>query len=393
LSETTESETGPGPRPVSDGAVRNLFVVGGIVAGVLAFSTLARRQADFVSAEVGLGLNTVAYMAWDGDDMLGGNLGDIPALRASAIRLRADGRPLALWLGASQLYAINHPREGDLTAIARAQHAAAARDSDLAYVQIASPNTNLHELLAGYLAFRQEGLLPEVLVLAFTYDDLKEPDVRQTALDHIRLPGPDLVALAGPAVEHIREAHIGADGAAQAETSPVKRTATTGTPQARLEDALVAFLEHRWPAYAERSTLRAAAEAGWKMPVTTLAFRLLSRPQTIIPADMQEWNSAALDAFFALARADGVQLLIYQAPHRPGMRPFFHRRRDYDDYHDALAARCAEEGAAWLDLETLVPAELWGQTNNHAPDVFHFRDAGHRSLGSAIDDALESLGF
>ena len=51
---------------------------------------------------------------------------DIPALRASAIRLRADGRPLALWLGASQLYAINHPREGDLTAIARAQHAAAA---------------------------------------------------------------------------------------------------------------------------------------------------------------------------------------------------------------------------------------------------------------------------
>lgn len=59
-------------------------MVGGIVAGVLAFSILARREADFVGAEVGLGLNTVAYMAWRGEDLVGGNLGDIPALRQSA---------------------------------------------------------------------------------------------------------------------------------------------------------------------------------------------------------------------------------------------------------------------------------------------------------------------
>lgn len=365
-------------------------MVGGIVAGVLAFSILARREADFVGAEVGLGLNTVAYMAWRGEDMVGGNLGDIPALRESARGFRAEDRPFALWLGASQLYAINDPEQGDLTAISYAQRAASARGSDLAYVQVASPNTNLHELLAAYLAFRQAELLPDVLVLAFTYDDLKEAGARRTALDHIDPPAQALEALAGPAIGHIREA---ATQPEQQAASPVQRNAIAGTPQARLEEALVTELERLWPAYAERSTLRAAAETAWKMPVTSLAFRLLSRPQTIIPADMQEWNGAALDAFFELTRADGVPLLIYKVPHRPGMRPFFHRRRDYDAYHDALAERCSAQGALWLDLQALVPAELWGMTNNHAPDVFHFRDEGHRRLGRAIDDALAASGY
>jgi hypothetical protein len=399
VSETTAAPPQLEPLPATDagpapgGAVRNLFVIGGIIAGVLAFSLLARRQADFVSAEVGLGLNTVAYMTWRGDDMVGGNLGDLPALRDAARALRAEGRPLALWLGASQLYAVNHPEDDALTAISHAQRTADARGSELAYVQIASPNTNLHELLAGYLAFRQEGLLPDVLVLGFTYDDLKEPGIRQTALDHIEPPTPELAESIGPAVERIREARLAEGGGAEQDASPVKRTATSGTPQERLEDALVAWLERAWPAYAERSTLRAAAETSWKMPVTTLAFRVLSRPQTIIPDDMQAWNGAALDAFFALAAADGVPLVIYKAPHRPDMRPFFHRRRDYDAYHAALAERCADAGVTWLDLESLVHAELWGQTNNHAPDVFHFREEGHVSLGRAIDDALASGGF
>jgi len=398
VSETTPTppqqlEPAPAADPSSAGSLRNLFVVGGIVAGVLAFSTLARRQADFVGAEVGLGLNTVAYMTWRGDDMVGGNLGDLPALRDAARTLRSEGHPLALWLGASQLYAVNHPEQHALTAVSHAQQAADARGSELAYVQIASPNTNLHELLAGYLAFRQQGLLPDVIVLGFTYDDLKEPGVRQTALDYIQTPAPETAALAGPALAHIRDAKL-AEGAGPGEgASPVQRTATSGTPQERLEDALVAWLERAWPAYAERPTLRAAAETAWKMPVTTLAFRVLSRPQTIIPDDMVAWNGTALDAFFALAAADGVPLVIYKAPHRPDMRPFFHRRRDYDAYHDALAARCAAAGATWLDLETLVPAELWGLTNNHAPDVFHFREEGHVSLGRAIDEALASGGF
>ncbi|MBM3984884.1 MAG: hypothetical protein FJ296_04215, partial [Planctomycetes bacterium] len=66
--------------------------------------------------------------------------------------------------------------------MAFAQAAAAARGAPSAFVQCASPNVNAHELLCMYLAFRQARLVPERLVLAFTYDDLKEPGLRPAAL-------------------------------------------------------------------------------------------------------------------------------------------------------------------------------------------------------------------
>ena len=86
---------------------------------------------------------------------------------------------------------------------------------------------------------------------------------------------------------------------------------------------------------------------------------------------------------------------------------FVHRHRLYrqklqwyiNDSVDALLTVYYSEdestccAATWLDLEALVPAALWGMTNNHAPDVFHFREEGHVSLGRAIDDALASGGF
>ena len=73
--------------------------------------------------------------------------------------------------------------------------------------------------------------------------------------------------------------------------------------------------------------------------------------------------------------------------------PFYHPRDEYDAYLAALAARCEREGRPYLDLETLVPAELWGITNNWQPDVFHFRNRGHELLGQAVDGWLEEHGY
>jgi len=74
------------------------------------------------------------------------------------------------------------------------------------------------------------------------------------------------------------------------------------------------------------------------------------------------------------------------------VRPFFHPRAAYDREHAWLAAECTARGARWLDLELLVPAGLWGETNNFAPDVFHFRVEGHRLLGEAVAAALAEGG-
>jgi hypothetical protein len=369
---------------------RGAWVAGGVLAGVLLFHVAALRSAEFAPDDVALGRNTVAFTSHDGARQAGGPFHDLPALLEGARAARGEGRPLVLWLGASQLYAINHPQAGDRTAVAFAQAAAAARGERTAFVQCASPNVNAHELLCMYLAFRQAGLVPERLVLAFTYDDLKEPDLRQAALEALQPLDAETLRLGGAAAARIEElrARLRDGAVAEAAAAPVQRSATAGTPQERLEDALVEWLAAHWSAWALRGPLAAAAETWWKMPVTTLAFRVFDRPQTAVPEDRAAPNREALLALLDLAAADGVRVLAYKAPHNPGVRPFFHPRAAYDREHAWLAAECAARGAQWLDLELLVPAGLWGETNNFAPDVFHFRVEGHRLLGEAVAAAL-----
>lgn len=382
---TTDSAATARPIPP-----RGAWVAAGVLAGVLLFHLLSLGFADFAPEDVALGRNTVAFTAEHEGRQVGGPFGDLPALLATGRAARAEGRPLVLWLGASQLYAINHPQAGDATAIAFAARAAAARGSRAAWLQCASPNSNAHELLCMYLAFRQAGLAPGRLVLAFTYDDLKEPGIRDSALAPLAPLDAETLRLGGPAAARIEaeRARLAAGLAPEGEAAPVQRSATAGTPQERLEDALTRWLEAHWSAWAQRGALAAAAVTWWKMPVTTLAFRVFDRPQTAVPPERAAWNLEALHALLDLAAADGARVLVYQAPHNPEPRPFFHPRGEYDRVHEALAAECSARGLDWLDLESLVPAGLWGETNNFAPDVFHFRVEGHRLLGEAVEAAV-----
>jgi hypothetical protein len=126
--------------------------------------------------------------------------------------------------------------------------------------------------------------------------------------------------------------------------------------------------------------------------ISGVAGGLLQRRAPPIPLDLQRWNEAALDSLLRLAAADEVGVLLYQAPHRPDPGPFFHDRGAYDAWH-AGVRRGSESGEyAVIDLETLVPAEFWGITNEGRPDAFHFTAEGHRRLGAAIDGWFEERG-
>jgi len=365
-------------------------VIAGVTLGVVLFHVSALRSADFSPDDVALGRNTVAFTAEHGGRRISGPIPEFPALASTARAAREAGRPLVLWLGASQLYAINNPEAGARTAVAFAAAAAEARGSRAAWVQCASPNSNAHELFCMYLAFHQAGLIPSRLVVSFTYDDLKEPGIRDSALHILRPLDPETLRLGGAAAAHIEaeRARFAAGIAAKSAATPVKRTATEGTPQERLEAALVDGLERHWSAWAVRGNLSAEAETWWKMPVTTLAFKVFDRPQVHVPDEMAAWNLSALHGLFDLAAADGARVLVYQAPHNPGLKPFYHPRGEYDRAQAALEADCRARGFDWLDLEKLVPAGLWGETNNFTPDVFHFRVEGHRLLGEAIERAV-----
>ncbi|MEO6710992.1 MAG: hypothetical protein ABIP42_15535, partial [Planctomycetota bacterium] len=385
IATTTEAAGSGHSRPV-----RGAWVIGGILAGTLLFHGAARRSVDFAPDDVALGRNTVAFTARFDERQIGGPIPELPEVLKTAQAAREAGRPLVLWLGASQLYAINRPKAGDRTAVVFAAEQAQARGSSAAWVQCASPNSNAHELLCMYIAFRQARVVPDRLVLAFTYDDLKEPGIRDSALSLLSpLDEETLRTGAQVAVElETERARIVGGLAREAATTPVVRTATSGTPQERLEDAIEGWLDAHWSAWAARGNLAAEAVTWWKMPVTTLAFRVFDRPQTVVPPERAAWNWSALMTLLDLARADGVRVLVYQAPHNPGLEPFYHPRAAYDRAQAEMARACQERHFDWIGLETLVPAGLWGETNNFTPDVFHFQVEGHRLLGERIEAAV-----
>ena len=364
----------------------------GIGLGLLLLTSLAQWQRDFVASELGLGLQTYSFETERDGVLVSGDLDAIPALAARLQVLRRAGRTSVLWLGASQLHAINQPGPEAKLAIWYAQERARRRGAPVAYSQLSLPNAGPVELLAVYQAFRAKALRPDRLVLAFTYDDLNETELRQDVsalLDRVR---PQLVAAdaSDSMLARARErAQRAREGPAAA---PVTRSATAGTPQEQLELALVSALESIWPAYAARHTVRSAGIAAWKLPFTGLLFRLRGRPIQLVDPEAQQTSEAALLELIAQTRADGVALLIYQAPHRPDAQHFYHDRRAYDAYHERLAGLSTRNGVAWLDLETLVPAPVYGLTDQYLPDVFHFREEGHHLLGEAIDAWHESQG-
>ena len=113
--------------------------------------------------------------------------------------------------------------------------------------------------------------------------------------------------------------------------------------------------------------------------------KFFKRPKRRVPAHLKTWNGAALDALIKLVRDDGVELFVYKAPIRPDPHFFLHDRGSYDAYHVELQARVEALGGHWLDIEGLVPMDLWGVGIVGLPDVFHFREIGHQLLGAAID--------
>lgn len=375
-------------------------MLAGVLLGAVLFHLLSSRAAAFDPDAVGLGRNTILRTAFRDGVQVSGWLGDVPErppggpprgeLRRRAGELRAAGRRVALWLGASQLHAINHLAPTDRLAVEHAAERSAARGSSLAWLQVSAPNATPDELFSVYVAFRAPNTRPSRLVLAFTFDDLQHEVWRiESALDAFPLlpEGP----LDGPLGEQVARVRARRELPPEWEEAPVKRSATAGTPQDLLEKELVRRIESVWPAWAGRHRLRSEVIAAGRTRLDRVRVATVGRGTIVVPPARIEQAKTTYRALLELLRRDGVRLLCYRAPYNPTR--FLHDRAAHDAMSEWLRAEVLAAGQDWLDLEQLVPdPALWGKDDAGEPDVFHFRGEGHRLLGRAVDERLEALG-
>jgi len=282
----------------------------------------------------------------------------LATLAQSAKALQSDGHKVALWLGASQLHAINEYTDGERLAVVVANARASERGATLRYVQISEANANLNEILSFYLQFRERGVKPDVLLVAIVYDDLKEPGVRRSNMEAVRpcldkwrkIGGKGIDNLLAEAAKRDREGTLG-------EQAPVSRSPVAGTPQEALENALMKGLEGTWAAFHARDLARAATGIWVRTAVMSLLFRSNPRMRIVIPDDLAQWNLDALDSLLAIAEAEKVPVVLYRQPLGVERDASRYDQQAYEKFLADLADRCDRLGADCADFETLVPVE------------------------------------
>ena len=101
-------------------------------------------------------------------------------------------------------------------------------------------------------------------------------------------------------------------------------------------------------------------------------------------------NMVALPEMLRVAHRHGVRALVYNVPLRWDVEPPYDLGA-YRQWKRELAdAAASADAAIFLDLNKLVPNDLWGLHHGRDVDFMHFQGQGHRMLGRRVADAIRT---
>jgi hypothetical protein len=287
-----------------------------------------------------------------------------------------------LWLGNSQLNAINQYQPGERPApILLAE---ALRPESVEVLTFSQPNASLqeHYVMFEYVMAHYDDRL-DWLLLGLVFDDTRETGLRAAIAE--ALEAPDLAA---------RLATTETGRRLLKAAAPDDNVAAGGAATLAMasENALSAFLDKHAGAWAAREEARGRMEIRLHELRNTVFGIQPTSKRSILPAAYAT-NLQALRDLLARARDLGVRVLTYVVPLRSDVEPPY-IAAEYATFKRDVAEISAHYGADRIDLEDLVPAEHWGTKpptvlgGGEELDFMHFQSPGHGLLSEAIEDAL-----
>jgi len=305
-------------------------------------------------------------------------------------------RKRLLWIGWSQLYAINDYHAGDRTGPALLADRLDASGVDL--IVIAMPNINPREALVVYEYLRPRLNLAGVIVPAWL-QGMKQEGIRPTWA----------AALADPAVRSALAA-LPSGGAILDSVAPQAKSAQeigqqhlaqdTRTTQERVEQRLVAGLTNHLAPWRVRSQAQGEIKlmllAGKEQVLRLRNLVLGTRAQNwinVIPPVRYAINMEAFTDLVSAARHDGLPVLVY-APPRPVGKRFPFDPTVYAAFKSDSERIARQHDASFANIENTVADDVWGEADNGAGEIVtdhsHFTAAGHRQMSDALAGALTS---
>jgi hypothetical protein len=285
-----------------------------------------------------------------------------------------DLRFSILWLGNSQLHAINQAMPTDLPASSIAASALRYHGADL--ITFSQPNANLVEhwiLFEALVAVHSF----DFLLLPVVFDDMREQNLR-----------PDIEAvLSDPSLkERFESSEL---GQRVLETlTPIEDNVSSVTLQKASEAWITSVMERccGW------ETLRSQVRG--KISIFLYKFRNFvfginaSSIRRMLPAAYSQ-NIEALDAILEAAHHHDVEVILYIPPLRDDA-PAPYDATEYATFLDDISAKATLHGAHFYNIEGLVPGALWGLKDSTTffgepeLDFMHFQLGGHLLLADWV---------
>ena len=293
-------------------------------------------------------------------------------------------KDVTLWLGNSQLHAINQFKNGQETATVKLHKLAKKYNEYL--ISTSQPNANLQEhfLLAAHLIKK---LPVKYIILPVVFDDMREDGVR-FSLKYL-LEDQTTIAF-------IKNYETG-----KKLLNQYKNSNTNLNTEKNLQDKSESYLNKKlsnvWPLWSERSKFRGNL-FNFLYRLRNYIFQINpSTTREILPGEYKK-NFQALNSLIQIIKENKIKLIIYNVPIRNDVKiPY--DNEDYIKFKKDLINISNKNSLKYLNLEKIVPNNLWGKKNSTTNskkkelDFMHFKEQGHEILAKSLYFEMKNYWF
>lgn len=302
---------------------------------------------------------------------------------------QADRAPksAALWLGNSQVHAVNQLQTGQVNAAPLLFSSLSAQGLDL--LTFSLPNANLQEHYVMFEYLRQHMPL-KVLILPVCFDDMREEGVRSPDVsDFVNDPETKRILIGSDIGRRITKT-AGTAGSGDGDSNVANETnGITGTIQEQVERDLNTWLGEHSRLWRDRPEIR-----GWLFYSVLYPLRnslLGIKPSTTRKMIRGRYsnNRAALEETLRSAGVAGIKVALYIVPLRGGTEiPY--DPVEYANFKVDMQTLANQYGVTFENMESLVPDAAWGTKGSttlaadEEVDYMHFSYSGHKILADAL---------
>ena len=296
---------------------------------------------------------------------------------------KKSGNKKILWLGNSQLHAINQFKNGQMLTSEHLFRKLLTKKNDL--LTVSFPSANLQEHFVIFSSVSSDIELSK-LIIGVVFDDFREEGVRFEIAKSFSQ---------GDIRPILSNSEIGRQILKDNKTNTDIEDEFSGlndSLQKQSEKNLNKFLEENTDLWNRRAYLRGYFfNLAYKTRNYIFNINPSSKRKMILPRYEKNWR--ALEEILKQAKKSNIEVLLYVAPIRNDVDiPYV--KEEYENFKNDLKNLSLKHKSNFLNLEDLISAEDWGLkdstnvTSEAELDYMHFQESAHKELSNALYDYL-----